>query len=59
MVAAAAVQAVSASARWRGIQFHGGHSSRRFTGRSRGFARTQASQAGGSASFNSRFSIGT
>ncbi|MGH6846948.1 MAG: hypothetical protein ACREC0_05790 [Methylocella sp.] len=58
MVAAVAVQAVSATARWRDVQFHGGHSSRRFSGRSRGFARTPASQASGSASFNSRVSIG-
>ncbi|PNE09921.1 MAG: hypothetical protein CR217_17340 [Beijerinckiaceae bacterium] len=47
MVAAAAVQAVSATARWRGVPFHGVHSSRRFAGRSRDFARTLASQAGG------------
>ena len=33
--------------------FHGGKSSRRFAGRSCGFARTWASRAGGSVSFNS------
>jgi hypothetical protein len=51
-------QAAPAFACWRGVHFHGGDSSRRFVGGSRGFARTWASRAGGSASFNSQVSIG-
>jgi hypothetical protein len=50
--------AASAITCWRGVPFHGGKSSRRVAGRSRGFARTWASRAGKSASFNSRVSIG-
>ncbi len=49
--------AASAIACRRGLQIHGGQSSRRFAGQSRGFARTWASRAGGSASFNSHVSI--
>jgi hypothetical protein len=50
MLYAAAAQAPSAIACRRGVQYHSGKSSRRFAGRSRGFVRTWASRAGGSAS---------
>jgi hypothetical protein len=50
--------AQAASIACRPASFHGGQSSRRVAGRSRGFARTWASRAGKSASFNSRVSIG-
>jgi hypothetical protein len=52
MICADVAQAASAIACWLAFQFHGSSSSIRFAGWSGSFARTWASQACGSTSFN-------